>query len=278
MRCLFRLFRTPQAWLALEGNVLMRWGLFNPNGPTLYCIGLRPTGARGEIEVFYRWMHFLGGEDYCLGYITDRHGRWMQQLSEILLDTSSMPRDRDHLSPEVWLFNNIPSFFSTLVPDDLVPAIHLALAKSPAIRTTNWARERYLLQKYGADLFGRAGEEVRETLERLKTDASHDSPSGREALGFAFAKHQHIPTFRDWVKRDIEARELADGDIEAWWETVQDINFRAAAHFAFAQAWMGASEHSGHDLAVVTPFTDVLEFLRHFNHPWPDVSTDDRGR
>ncbi|MSO37873.1 MAG: hypothetical protein EXQ69_06420, partial [Acidimicrobiia bacterium] len=43
-------------------------------------------------------------------------------------------------------------------------------------------------------------------------------------------------------------------ELWAWWETVQDINFQAAAQFAFAQAWMGASgQHSGHDLAVVTP-------------------------
>ena len=258
MRCLFRLFRTPQDWLALEGQVLLSWGIFNPNGPTLYCIGARSTGARGELEVFYRWMHFLGGQYSCLGYIRDQPG-WLEQFLQIVVDTT---RDRDTWSQEFVLFGTMPSFLSTLLPKESVPVIQAALARSAAIRKANWGRERYLLNKYGSDLFGRAGEEIRETLEGMK--AGGDTS---DFIDVTFAMHQHIPTFRDWTKSDIESRELADGDIEAWWDTVQDTNFHGAAHGAFAAAWVGASDPKRTDLKVVTPFMEVLEFLRHFKHP-----------
>ena len=53
-----------------SGRVLLNWSIFNPNGPTVNCLGFRETGAREELEVFFRSFHFLGGEDYCLGYVT----------------------------------------------------------------------------------------------------------------------------------------------------------------------------------------------------------------
>ena len=67
-----------------SGVLLLSWSIFNPSGPTINCIGLKKTEARSELEVFYRWLHFLGGEDYCLGYVNPREGDYSEDLNEVL--------------------------------------------------------------------------------------------------------------------------------------------------------------------------------------------------
>ena len=59
-------------WLQNEGRVLMTWNIFNPNGPTLNCIGSITTEDENIETIFYRWLHFLKGESYILGYIDRR--------------------------------------------------------------------------------------------------------------------------------------------------------------------------------------------------------------
>lgn len=84
MYTIFPLQRSEAEWLEDAGVVFLSWALFNPNGPTFYCLGLRETGARAEQEIFFRWMHFLGGEDYCLGYVDGADPAGEAQLREAL--------------------------------------------------------------------------------------------------------------------------------------------------------------------------------------------------
>ena len=157
--------------------------------------------------------------------------------------------------------------FLSVLPEPADQRLQAVLAHSDAIRNANWGREWYLLRKHGADLFGRAGEEVRAALEQMRADADPSNAAIHKILDINFARHQHIPTFRNWSKSQVESRTLADGDIEAWWNTIQQLEFRSAAYQLFAEAWIGASAPERTDLTVVTPFAEVRQFLHHFHHP-----------
>ena len=120
MYSVFRLHRKAADWVGGSIHPLLTWGIANPNGPTVSCIGFRETGARGEIEVFYRWMHFLGGEDYCLGYMRDRPtGGGGTELAEIL--TNGFSLEPGEVLQRFPLVSTVPSVLQTRSQPDLVP-------------------------------------------------------------------------------------------------------------------------------------------------------------
>ena len=91
MYSIYKVSRTPQEWQKENGLVLFTWSIINPNGPTLSCVGIRNSGSPGQIEVFYRWLHFLGGESFVLGYLTEQSENIKEELLEIL-DMPHLPR------------------------------------------------------------------------------------------------------------------------------------------------------------------------------------------
>ena len=240
MYSVFRLHRTAGDWVSGSISLLLAWGIANPNGPTVSCIGFRETGARGEIEVFYRWMHFLGGEDYCLGYLRSDGER--AELAEILTNAFSLePGDGLQRFP---LVSTVPSVLQTRLHPDLVPLARQAFSQSAALRSADWGHEWHLLRKHGSNVFDRAGEETRAALEALKLDPEYDSPEGRQAIDLGFARHQHIPSFSNWTPDDFENRPLEPGDIEAWWETVTRDDFWIPVAYQIAHMWVGASKQA----------------------------------
>ena len=84
MYSIFPLYRSAEDWMHCSGSILLSWSIFYPNGPTINCLGFRETGAREELEVFFRWLHFLGGEDYCLGYVNPNESEFGEDFGEIL--------------------------------------------------------------------------------------------------------------------------------------------------------------------------------------------------
>ena len=80
---IFKVKRTEAQWQEENGVILFAWTILNPNGPTVSCVGTRYCGVAGQWEVFYRWLHFLGGESYVLGYIEEA-GDIRKNLLEVL--------------------------------------------------------------------------------------------------------------------------------------------------------------------------------------------------
>jgi hypothetical protein len=184
----FPLHRSADDWLKCVGRVLVSWSIFNPNGPTIYCIGFRETGARGELEVFFRWLHFLGGEDYCLGYVNPNEPAFGEDLNEIL--RYAFTREAGDGLRRFALVTCVPSVVVPWVGESWIPGLRDALVKSRAIQEADWGRERYLLTKYGSQLFPRAGEETREGYEHIKADESYFDEVGQQMLNLTFLKHE----------------------------------------------------------------------------------------
>ena len=252
------------------GQVLMNWSIFNPNGPTISCLGLRETGAGEEVEVFYRWFHFLGGEDYCLGYVSRREEEFAEDLVDILNHAFALEVGEE--LRRFALATCIPSVVVPYVEEAWVPILKATLLGSRAIQEANWGRERYLLGKYGYHFFERAGEEAREAYENMLANESEASETGDQYSKLIHLKHQNIPSFRDWRPGQYQSRRLADGDMDAWWETVTGEDFWPVAVLQLAQAWVGATAQSR--LEARTSLEEVRDFFLHFGSPlWPETVT-----
>jgi hypothetical protein len=257
-------------WLQTPGRILLSWSIFNPNGPTISCVGIRETGAREELEVFFRWFHFLGGEDYCLGYVNPREQEFRPDLKDVLQHAFLLEAGKG--LRRFALVTCVPSVVVPYGPDAVVADVREAFLRSKAIREGDWGEERYFLTKYGAQLFRRAGEETREGYELAKADEAYHDEAGRKALELLYLRHQHIETFREWQPGQYQSRGLAPGDIEAWWDTVTSETFWPVAAAQLAQAWVGASTAA--NLEVRTPLEEVRDFFVHFSFPlWPETVT-----
>jgi hypothetical protein len=165
--------------------VWVAWTIFNPHGPTLCCLGAstspksRPFSRRPSHEVFFRWMHFLGGRSYSLGTLPDRSEDQGKALLEILLQgiQTAMPSGQ----PFSWIVNAIPSCVSVSdMPDEQKLVMRDLFKQAPVVRNVDWGREFHQLSTYKMDLFARAGAEAREAYEKLSRNPEYLTGAGAE--------------------------------------------------------------------------------------------------
>jgi hypothetical protein len=270
MYSVFPLYRSATDWLHNPGHVWLSWSVFNPSGPTISCLGLRDTGSAGQAEVFYRWLHFLGGEDYCLGYVDTRGSDSRNQLHEILSHAFCL--EARQVLRRFAMVSTIPSVVLVTAPDDWSAPLKELMSSARAIRTADWGRERYLLQKYGSHLFDRAGEETREGYETMRSSELAETAENQQFLELLRIRHEHIESFSAWEPGQYTSRELQDGDIDAWWTTVTDADSLPPVAFQFAHAWVGAASQVS--VECKTPLEEVRDFFLAYSHLWwPDNVT-----
>jgi hypothetical protein len=275
----FEIQRSQREWMALEGQIWVTWSIFNPNGSTLYCLGVAENGsssnneAPGSREVFFRWMHFLGGKGYVLGYMDADEPNPNVAIGRILL--KAFEAEEIAGRPNSMLVNSIPSWVWTgSLPVEQCLVIRDLLARAPGMLRSDWGRERYLLGKYGPDLFARAGEEYREAYERARLNPENASGAGATNLELMKIKYSGVSSFAHWTPDAYQSQPLRKGDVEAWWVTINQVEFLKRAVTEFAEAWVGAVHLSGHSLPAVETFDDAREFLAHMKHPiWPQSWT-----
>ena len=105
-------------------------------------------------------MHFLGGEDYCLGYFNNNDEDWAKDLAMIITHFFQSDADTggDDLSPVTC----IPSFVTCSAGDEWKAFFRDQFSEAAVFKDADWGHELYLLNKYGSKLFDRAGEEERQ--------------------------------------------------------------------------------------------------------------------
>ncbi len=264
MYSVFPIHRAPAEWLQDSGIVFLSWAIFDPNGPTFSCLGLRQTGARHEQEVFYRWMHFLGGEDYCLGYVDGGDPAWEADLRAVLAHALSLEVGEE--LRRFPLLPSVPAVVRSSLNEQWDAELRRMLAGAAAFRESDWGREQYLLEKHGHALFARAGEEAREVYEQMRLDAT--DAQRQAALEQVRVRYERFEGFQQWTPDAWQPRRLREGDVDGWWATVTHEDFVVHASMQLAQAWVGAAGTTS--LEVKTPFDEVREFVRHYDHEiWP---------
>ena len=261
MHTVVPLQRSAARWLKRPGRIWLSWSIFNPNGPTVSCLGLRDTGRAGQAEVFYRWMHFLGGEDYALGEVDLEAEDSRDQLAAILERAFALQPGQG--LQRFAMVTCIPSVVVSNVADEWLPVLRGCLERSAAIQEADWGRERYLLAKYGNRLFDRAGEELREAYERMCAE----QPSGEQAEGLEvmYATYAQVPTFAQWTAGNYASRAMQAGDFEAWWDAITAVSFWPPATAQVAHAWDNAIKQT--TLPHQTSLAEVRDFFAAYGLP-----------
>jgi hypothetical protein len=138
-----------------------------------------PRGTRGILSLapFPRWRG-LNPNEPAFG----------EDLNEIL--RYAFTREAGDGLRRFALVTCVPSVVVPWVGESWIPGLRDALVKSRAIQEADWGRERYLLTKYGSQLFPRAGEETREGYEHIKADESYFDEVGQQMLNLTFLKHE----------------------------------------------------------------------------------------
>ena len=269
MYSMFRVQRTEEQWLQQPGRILFSWAIMNPNGPTLSCIGLRQGASPDQAEVFYRWLHFLGGETYVLGYLDNSEEGIARGLLDVLRYAfRQLPGAVLRRFP---LVSCIPSFVTGLTPpvagaltaDDL----RSLFAGTPVLSEGDWGRENYYVAKFGDRFFDRAAEETRAAIDAV--EGSELADHNREFVELTHQARGHLPAFKDWRPNQFTSRGVAPGDIETWWDTVTQGDFAAAGLARLAQMWAGASAMVS-NLKTRETFEIVRDFFIHHQYDlWP---------
>jgi hypothetical protein len=262
MHTVVPLQRSPSRWLRKPGRIWLSWSIFNPNGPTVSCLGLRDTAQPGRAEVFYRWMHLLGGEDYAIGQLDTGADDAREQLVAILERAFALqPGQGVQRFP---LVTCIPSIVVANVADEWLPVLRACLERSAAVQDADWGRERYLLAKYGNRLFDRAGEELREAYERMRAEQSPDEPP-RTDLDLMYMLYAQVPTFAQWEPGRYASRGMQAGDFDAWWDAITAVSFWPPATAQLAHAWDNAIKQT--TVGYRTPMAEVRDFFAAYGMP-----------
>lgn len=266
---IFKVRRTEDDWRQQSGGILFTWSILNPNGPTLSCVGIRECADLTQIEVYYRWLHFLGGESFVLGFVDKRAEDFSGQVLEVL--RYAFAQETGRALRRFPLVTCVPSFVTTpgegaaYVSDDSARAL---ITGSPKFREADWGREMYYLRKHGSDFFGRAGEETRAALEQAAQDPSLDQEQ-RKFLEITHRARENAPGFQRWLPDQYTSRPLADDDAANWWSTVSDPQFTTSGLSQLAHMWVGSIHQS--TLQPVETFDTVKEFLQSQQcEVWPD--------
>ena len=275
MYSIFKLRRTESQWQQETGLILFTWGILNPNGPTLSCVGVRESGCPGELEVFYRWLHFLGGESFVLGYVSGDSEDLAADIKEVL--SFSFRQEAGRAMRRFPMVTCVPNFVT-------LPATEAAqrlmndtdvrdlISGCRVFRETDWGRQTYYLTKYGSRFFDRAAEETREAVEQGASDPNLTEDS-RQFFEVTRLARSHLPGFNDWTANRYQPRAMADGDVDGWWSTVIDEEFTLSCLVQLAQAWVGAAHLVRQTIPEpVEPFELVKEFVEfHRNALWPEA-------
>jgi hypothetical protein len=268
MHSISRTNRSNADWMARTGRVLFSWSVFHPDGPTFYSLGLTDVeGNDGQSEVFWRWMHPLAGESYCLGHVDLKDPGNGAEFVRIVRRALAAEAASAYVGSAP--LTVVPNFVISPNDERWSSILRNLLAETPGFQQADWGRQFYYLSKYGPQFFPWAVEEAREICERAKLDPSPEAGI-TEFVRRAWQRYERNPVFADWKPGRYQSRRMQPGDIEKWWDTVTGREFRTAALVQVAQAWVGASQMASADLPVRTTFEDLRDFLARFQHAcWP---------
>lgn len=265
--------RSKADWSHLKGQVWVAWTVFNPLGPTLNCIGAcREDPSSNFSEIFYRWMHMVGGRSYVIGHFdADGTTSTTERFRSCMLEAFEAPALPGATARP--LVSTVPSCVSLgQTPHEQALLLRDLFKQAPEIRKADWGRQFYYLMKYKLDLFARAGEEAREACETARHIPENQTPAGAEFMKLWEARFAGIPSFVNWKPNAYTSRGYDESEFEGWWEAVTTSKTYIEAGLAqFAHAWVGAAYLSDANIPIIEQFEDARDFMAEMNHPlWPN--------
>jgi hypothetical protein len=261
-------------WYQTKGVVLFTWSILNPNGPTVSCVGLRATGVDAEIEIFYRWMHFLGGETYVLGLLdgSASEDEFDAGLKHIL--ESSFAENIGPIFDKFPLVSAVPSFVTSPNAPLTANDVFELITESPEFKSADWGAQTYYLQKFGSNFFDRAAEETRNAIESFKAKEINVTEDAKKYAEFVEIQRGALPGFKNWKPNQFQSRSFEINDAQNWWIQIYKDEFIDSALSQLGSAWVGSIyQYQAGDSGKkpVESFEDIKNFMSHMKHDlWPD--------
>jgi hypothetical protein len=175
------------------------------------------------------------------------------------------------MAPNLRMLSCVPSFLTLSGSGEFEAGIRGCIRQCSAVQSADWGREFYYLEKYDLRLFDRAGEQMREALERLSEPNIGEfgvSASIRsEWVQMSHLRYGHLPTFRDWTPGRYSSAPFSEQRFEKWFARVTDPKFVGPAEVLLGRAWIGASHVVNAIVPTKNSFDDLKDFFARFDHP-----------
>ncbi|MDR3468560.1 MAG: hypothetical protein P4M07_21725 [Xanthobacteraceae bacterium] len=264
-----RIVDVTHEWWDGEGQIVLTWGILNPNGPTLYVLGIRKFDD--QYRTFFRWMHMLGG---CTTYAAEAVDRVTYQgIYEDALNID------DHLvrNGDDGLFHVIPHF---LIPvggeEEVLLDIAKRLLAGGAAAKGDWGESMAYTRQFGSDFFGRAGAKIRSIYETLVAEARSKGEEPSEFLKFTKIRYGDIPDFADAKIPTWTSARMTPLLLEEWLGIISPRGFQVQALVALKQMWEGALKVLPEREGTI-PWQRVMEFLDIYGFSLSEQCNPDRS-
>lgn len=241
-------------WFDGEGNIFLVWGILNPNGPTLYCLGNRETN--GKQRVFFRWLHMLGGRTTYAANSTDK-SNYQDIFDGAVAIQNDLISKYSH-----GIFKTIPSFVIATGGDETIIDIAQNLITNGPISKEDWGKERSYLETFRTDFFARAGSEIRGVYDEEMAKLAAEGKEPTEFLQLTKARYGLIDAFENATFPEFESSELTPELLAEWSSMVFAPEIQNDAFSTLATMWNGAISMLSEEMKAETvPFDRVIDFL-----------------
>ena len=248
------------------GQILASWFITNPNGPTVFSIGF--TELKNERRLFYRWLHFTGGNTWLLNPLPDEIDMWNGEFEHIFINSilnanaffmaSGCERSFLNSIPQIVLTNGNPK-----LSEAFFEFLKIALVQC------DWGKEVYYVEKYRSNLFQRYEEEFRDIFEKLKNDPN----MSQDAITNFWNMHSHRKGFKEWLPNQYQSSHVTNALFSRWKSIVTDQKFTSNSLYNFFQMWVGSYENAKYtglsnklgEKAVSLNY--VFNFFEEYNMP-----------
>jgi len=244
-----RIIDVNSEWWGGAGHAVMAWGILNPNGPTLYMLGIREI--EGKHRTFFRWLHMLGG---CTTFAAAPVDNLTYQ--SICEDAESI---NQHLlargQPD--LFDVIPSFL--FAEERTWSLIGNRLLLNGAAAKSDWGRHMAYVRQFDTDFFGRTGAEMREFYDSRMAEAKAAGKEPSEYVKMLELTYRDRPQFSQAVVPTWTSSTITKEVLGEWWQIVDTFDYQAAALATLKVMWNGASTMISGDMKTKLVSWELVE-------------------
>ena len=220
-------------WWDGEYQVHVIWGILNPNGPTLYCVGSRFDA--GKRVGFYRMLHFLGGETTFLPPSSEP-----MTYGSIFKDVAAIHNHRLDCN-ELGILQVIPSFLITQAGDPQTLEIVGDMITHSALSALDWGRTLAYQRQFGTDFFGWAGAEIRAFYEHKVAEARAAGRDPSTEIELIRARHADLPQFTEATIPSWSPSTLTPELLSEWLSVIATPEHAQAAMSTLRVMWEGSS-------------------------------------
>ena len=252
-----------EEWFDGQGRIFLAWGILNPNGPTLYCLGERRNGESSQI--FFRWLHMLGGRTYFYGAQDAAQLTYEGVFQGALAITEYLSANRLPTP-----FDTIPSFVIASGGDEGFQKIARRLILADAAATKDWGRELAYTKAFGDNFFDRAGCEIRSAYdESMKKKSLSDSE--KDYFKFVEIRYGNIPAFKNAIPPSFTSSTLTDKLFDEWWIAINTVAHCRSCLGQLFEMWRGALSMLTDEMSKTSvPLDQVTHFLSAYNFLVPE--------